>query len=143
MADSNLNIVIGGGAGQGLATVGQLMARAVVRSGFHMLVDQKYMSRIRGGHNTFSIRIGAKPVVSITEDIDILVALNDETVTLHQDKLTANGLVIASDEIDTGGIARFVCLSRSWPPSRCSITWSLLACSVRPCARMKPSSRSC
>lgn len=104
MSDTSINIVIGGAAGQGLVTVGTLMSRAMTRAGYHVLVSQKYMSRVRGGHNTFAIRMGPEPVVSITEDIDILVALNAETLELHKDELKAGGLVILGDDIDVGAM---------------------------------------
>lgn len=102
MSEANINIVIGGGAGQGLATVGQLMSKAVIRAGYHLLVNQDYMSRIRGGHNTFSIRMGPDPVESMTEKINILVALNEETVHLHKDDLADDAIIVASVDIDTG-----------------------------------------
>lgn len=103
MSKTSINILIGGGAGQGLATVGQLMAKAVTRAGYHLLVNQDYMSRIRGGHNTFSIRMASEPVESLTEDIDVLVALNAETVELHKDALNKGAIIIAGDEISTDG----------------------------------------
>jgi 2-oxoglutarate/2-oxoacid ferredoxin oxidoreductase subunit alpha len=53
---SALNIMIGGEAGQGLVTVGEILAKSLVRAGYYILVTQSYMSRIRGGHNTFAIR---------------------------------------------------------------------------------------
>ncbi|CCH47491.1 2-oxoacid:acceptor oxidoreductase subunit alpha [Pseudodesulfovibrio piezophilus] len=102
MSDTSINIVIGGEAGQGLATIGQLMSKAVTRAGYHLLVNQVYMSRIRGGHNTFAIRVGSTAVESLTEEIDILVALTPETVDLHADKLSSNAVIIAGDDIDTG-----------------------------------------
>ncbi len=102
MPDTSINIVIGGAAGQGLATVGTLMSRAMTRAGYHVLVNQKYMSRVRGGHNTFAIRMGAEPVVSITEEIDILVALNAETLELHKGELKEGAIVILGDDIDAG-----------------------------------------
>ena len=58
MKDSTLNILIGGEAGQGLVTLGQLLAKSLVRSGYFILVTQSYQSRIRGGHNTFAICVG-------------------------------------------------------------------------------------
>lgn len=104
MSQANINIVIGGGAGQGLATIGQLVSKAAVRAGYHLLVKQDYMSRIRGGHNTFALRIGPDPVDAPTDDIDILVALDENTVEEHKDELTENGIVIAGSEIDTGDL---------------------------------------
>ncbi|MDC0335408.1 2-oxoacid:acceptor oxidoreductase subunit alpha [Pseudodesulfovibrio sp.] len=104
MSETSINIVIGGAAGQGLATVGTLMSKALTRAGYSILVDQKYMSRVRGGHNTFTIRTGPEPVVSITEEIDILVALNEETLALHKGDLKEDGIVIHGDTFDSNGL---------------------------------------
>lgn len=103
MHDGTINIVIGGEAGQGLATVGQLLAKALVRAGYPIVVTQDYMSRIRGGHNTFAIRTGAGAVHGPRESIDLLVALNDETVELHKDQLTAKGLILLDANMDPQG----------------------------------------
>jgi 2-oxoglutarate ferredoxin oxidoreductase subunit alpha len=58
-------------------------------------VTQSYESRIRGGHNTYAIRVGAGEVVAPKEPFDLLVAFNEETVTLHSDELTDEGLVVS------------------------------------------------
>ena len=50
------NIAIGGEAGQGIVTVGELLSKLLVRNGYSIVVTQSYQSRIRGGHNTFYIR---------------------------------------------------------------------------------------
>ncbi len=89
------NILIGGEAGQGLATVGELLSRALVRGGYFVVVTQSYESRIRGGHNTFAVRVGAEAIDAPAEEIDVVVALNDETVLLHLPELSSSGLVIA------------------------------------------------
>jgi len=87
-------ILIGGEAGQGLVTVGQLLSKALVRSGYEILVSQSYYSRIRGGHNTFSIRAGNEKILGPTDKIDLLVALNEETVELHLEQLLDSGLLV-------------------------------------------------
>ena len=102
MPDASINILVGGEAGQGLATIGQLMARALVRSGYEIGVTQDYMSRIRGGHNTFAIRTGPEPVYGPAETVDVLVALNAETVRLHGPSLSERGVVVADEGVDTG-----------------------------------------
>ena len=95
---NSFHLVIGGEAGQGLITLGELLAKSLVRSGYHLLVTQNYMSRIRGGHNTFSIRVGVAPVTAPQQPIDVLVALDNDTVRLHQDELAqANGVVVGDD----------------------------------------------
>lgn len=91
----DVNLVIGGEAGQGLVTIGQLLGRVLVRAGHEILVTQSYHSRIRGGHNTFAIRFGSGPFLAPRESIDILVALNAETVDLHREQLTGRALLVA------------------------------------------------
>lgn len=97
-----LNILIGGEAGQGLVTVGQILAKALVRSGYSIVVTQSYQSRIRGGHNTFAIRVGVDEVIAPRESVDLLVALDRDTVTLHSKDLLPGGLVVldGASEID-------------------------------------------
>ncbi|MGE4552053.1 MAG: 2-oxoacid:acceptor oxidoreductase subunit alpha [Desulfovibrionaceae bacterium] len=107
MSDSSVNILVGGEAGQGLATIGQLMAKALVRTGYEVLVVQEYLSRIRGGHNTFSIRTGPEPLGGPAGQVDILVALDAETVTLHQGRLSERAVVVADEAI---AVAHHRCL---------------------------------
>ena len=104
MAEISVNVMIGGAAGQGLATVGQLLAKSLVRSGYEIVVRQDYMSRVRGGHNTFIIRASDGDIRAPREDMDLLVALNQETVDLHKDELAAGGLVFLDDELDAGDL---------------------------------------
>ncbi len=94
MKDSRVNIVIGGEAGQGLATVGRLLVGMLVKAGYSVFAWQEFESRIRGGHNTFAVSASAEPVLSPQEPVDILVALNDETVSLHEQNLSEDGIVI-------------------------------------------------
>jgi 2-oxoglutarate ferredoxin oxidoreductase subunit alpha len=108
MVERDLNILIGGEAGQGLATIGELLARSVVRSGYSIVVTQSYQSRIRGGHNTFAIRVSPDSIAAPREAVDLLVALDVQTVVLHEGELTGHGLVVS----DTGCPARHhACLS--------------------------------
>ena len=61
---NSLNILIGGEAGQGLVTIGELLAKSLVRSGYSIVVTQSYQSRIRGGHNTYMIRVSPEEISS-------------------------------------------------------------------------------
>jgi 2-oxoglutarate ferredoxin oxidoreductase subunit alpha len=92
---ATVNVVIGGEAGQGLATVGKILGKALVRSGYFICVSQDYQSRIRGGHNTFAIRAGADEIKAPQEEIDLLVALTAETVSLHREEFSDHGIIVA------------------------------------------------
>ena len=93
MKDNTLNILIGGEAGQGLVTLGYLLAKSLVRSGYSIVVTQSYQSRIRGGHNTFAIRVSVDEVIAPKESVDLLVALDADTVSVHRKDLSADGLI--------------------------------------------------
>ncbi len=86
--------MIGGEAGQGLVTIGELLSKSLVRSGYDVSVTQSYQSRIRGGHNTFSIRIADGRAVGPSEKADLLVALNKESVELHASDLCSDASII-------------------------------------------------
>ena len=100
MKEEALNLVIGGEAGQGLVTVGQILAKSLVRSGYFIVVTQSYQSRIRGGHNTFSIRISTEKVMSPRESIDLLVALDANTVTLHRENVSPKGIILVDEKFN-------------------------------------------
>ncbi|MES0349432.1 MAG: 2-oxoacid:acceptor oxidoreductase subunit alpha [Desulfobacteria bacterium] len=103
MRDHTLNILIGGEAGQGLVTLGYLLAKSLVRYGYSIVVTQSYQSRIRGGHNTFAIRVSVDEVIAPKESVDLLVALDADTVSLHRKDLSADGLIVLDSAFDLDG----------------------------------------
>jgi len=90
----DLNMVIAGAAGQGVHTITGLLARILVRQGCQVLYVQDYQSRIRGGHLFNRIRVSDQPLVSSREGIDLLVALNQESISRHRDELSRQGVII-------------------------------------------------
>jgi 2-oxoglutarate ferredoxin oxidoreductase subunit alpha len=87
-------IKIGGEAGQGIQTIGDTLARVFSRAGFHVFTHQDYESRIRGGHNFFQIRFSDGPVMASRDRIDIIVALDKESISLHEKELSKDGLIV-------------------------------------------------
>jgi len=94
MRNNNVNVLVGGAAGQGLAALSEILCRGLVRQGWQIVVRQDYMSRIRGGHNFFHIRVSPDEIYAPEEKVDLIFALNDETVELHEDELSDKGLII-------------------------------------------------
>jgi 2-oxoglutarate ferredoxin oxidoreductase subunit alpha len=88
------SLKIGGEAGQGIQTIGDTLARVFSRAGYHVFTHQDYESRIRGGHNFFQIRFSVKPVTASKEKIDILVALDKESIPQHADEISEIGQII-------------------------------------------------
>lgn len=105
MAEKTATVLIGGEAGQGLVTVGQLLSKSLVRAGWRICVTQGYQSRVRGGHNTWAIRFGAVESGAPAESVDLLVALDQETIELHKDALTPHAVLIADEALDPLGLS--------------------------------------
>ena len=95
---AEINIMVGGEAGQGVQSVGFLLAKALTRWGYYVFADQDYESRVRGGHNFFRVRASDSPVNAINESIDILVALNKETIDLHRHEVKDSGVIVYDGE---------------------------------------------
>ncbi len=78
---TGFTVRIGGAAGDGIASAGESLARVCSRSGLHLLAYNSYQSVIRGGHSWFQVRASdSGPVESLGEKLDLLIALNEETV---------------------------------------------------------------
>jgi 2-oxoglutarate ferredoxin oxidoreductase subunit alpha len=92
---SAVNLIIGGEAGQGVQSAGYLMARALARDGYHLFADQDYESRVRGGHNFFRVRAADREVGAVSEQADLLLAFNRESIDLHRGELAAGGVIIS------------------------------------------------
>lgn len=87
-------IKIGGEAGQGIQTIGDTLARVFSRSGNHVFSHQDYESRVRGGHNFFQIRVSDSMITASREAVDILVAMDRESIAQHGGELSERGLII-------------------------------------------------
>jgi len=94
----DFNIMAGGEAGQGVQSVGMILAKAMAHGGLHIFADQDYENRVRGGHNFFRIRVSDREVLALSEKLDILVALNKETIDLHRNKVKSNGVIVFDQE---------------------------------------------
>jgi 2-oxoglutarate ferredoxin oxidoreductase subunit alpha len=87
-------IRIGGEAGQGVQTVGDSLARVFARCGYHVFVHQEYESRIRGGHNFFQVRFSDRPVTASRSKIDILIALDRQSISEDGAQLAGSGIIV-------------------------------------------------
>jgi len=91
---TEVRIRIGGPAGFGIKAAGQSLARVFTRAGYETADLTEYPSLIKGGHNTYHLRICDRPIHSHVLDTDILVALDKDTVTKHLGELTEGAAVI-------------------------------------------------
>jgi 2-oxoglutarate/2-oxoacid ferredoxin oxidoreductase subunit alpha len=88
------SVKIGGEAGQGIQTIGDTLGHVFARAGLHVFTHQDYESRIRGGHNFYQIRLSNNPVTTFRDRVDIIVALDRESLIRHERELAAGGRIL-------------------------------------------------
>lgn len=93
------NVLIGGAAGQGMDTVANLFNKVLQRSGYYVYTTSDYRSRVRGGHNFFQIRFSDKEISSPRRGLDVIFALNEETLERHLDRLNEGGVSFCDEGI--------------------------------------------
>ena len=79
----DFSMAIGGAAGQGIATPGNILASLFTRRGLHFNAYNAYQSIVRGGHIFLTIRISDKEIYSHGDTLDMLVCLNQDTMDRH------------------------------------------------------------
>lgn len=94
----DLTVKIGGEAGQGIQTVGDLLCRVCRQAGYFFLAINDHESRVRGGHNFLQLRISDSPVRAPASQVDLLVDLDGVTCEQHGDELADNGLILCRPE---------------------------------------------
>ena len=94
MARTEFSVRIGGAAGDGVASTGEIFGKTLSRSGQHVYAYNSYQSVIRGGHVWFQVRGGKDPISYVGQQADILIALNKQTVDIHAPIMRKGGSVI-------------------------------------------------
>jgi 2-oxoglutarate ferredoxin oxidoreductase subunit alpha len=68
--------------------------------GYYLYGYRHFSSRIKGGHTNNKIRVSTTQVRSISDDLDILVAFDQETIDVNVYELRKGGLVLADSKFN-------------------------------------------
>jgi 2-oxoglutarate ferredoxin oxidoreductase subunit alpha len=98
-------IGIGGAAGQGVATPGDIFAKIFSRRGLHLNAYNAYQSIIRGGHTFLTIRTGPEKVSNMGDRLDLLIPLNQDAMDRHLRLLRSGAACIYNADTIKPGIA--------------------------------------
>ncbi len=107
MIVNQLKLLAGGEAGDGVFAVSDMLALMFARAGLEILTTQTYSSRIRGGHINASVRVSEREILSQGDELDLLIALDLETVELHRKTVRDGGIILydnSQGEIDLGDL---------------------------------------
>jgi len=91
--------LIGGEAGYGIMTTGAMIAKIFTRLGLSVFDYVEYPSLVRGGHNAYYVRASDTQIFSQKKQVDILVALNRETIDKHKHELSSNAAIIYDPDV--------------------------------------------
>lgn len=98
---NNCSVLVGGEAGYGIMSLGIMIEFAASRGGLYVFGNNEVPSLIRGGHNTYQVRMSETPVHVHTDEIHILIALHKQAIDEHLPNLAKDGIVIYdADEIE-------------------------------------------
>jgi len=91
---------VGGQQGEGIESTGEIFSMAMNRLGYFLYGYRHFSSRIKGGHTNNKITVRPTEVRAIADDLDILVAFDQETIDVNYKELTENGVILADAKFD-------------------------------------------
>jgi len=90
-------ILVGGKAGHGTAVTSHFIGKVFCSLGYYVFNYRDYPSLIRGGHNFNVLKISDKPIFSHDNKYDFIIALDQDTIDIHQDNLKPEGFVLGEE----------------------------------------------
>ncbi len=97
---NQLSWKVGGQQGEGIESTGEIFSIALNRLGYYLYGYRHFSSRIKGGHTNNKIRVSTTQVRSISDDLDILVAFDQETIDVNYKELHSKGVIMADSKFD-------------------------------------------
>jgi 2-oxoglutarate ferredoxin oxidoreductase subunit alpha len=95
-------LLVGGEAGLGLQTISQILARMFLNCGLHVLAVSEFMSRIRGGSNSVTLRTSHNPIRALVQKIDLCIFLDEIALPRLRGRCAPGTLLIGDPKIFEG-----------------------------------------
>lgn len=83
----------------GVISTGENFNLAAARLGFRTFTFRTYPAEIKGGHAWYQIRISSRPVVSIGDGCDVLIAFDQEAYNLHRGDMNEGSVLIYDSDL--------------------------------------------
>jgi 2-oxoglutarate ferredoxin oxidoreductase subunit alpha len=93
-SQNEIEILLGGPQGGGIETAAQIFIRALGEYGLYVYGKREYYSNITGRHSYFQVRARDSPVRSVKSKVDIVAAMDAESVATHFDDIVFGGAII-------------------------------------------------
>src|ERR1700723_301235 len=89
-----ISLKIFGASGQGINSIGAIIAKGLKRSGYCVFGYREYPSLIKGGHASYQLDVSNERICSTETRVNVLVALNHHGLELNMDELKQGGIVL-------------------------------------------------
>lgn len=94
MKINELNFMIGGKAGEGIELPGVIFGKLCMSLGLRLHSTAEFYSVIKGYNNITQVRVSEKPLLSHTNDYDLVLALDAETCEKYLQSIVPGGGLI-------------------------------------------------
>src|ERR1700733_11193830 len=91
---SRISLKIVGASGQGINSIGAIIAKGLKRSGYCVFGYREYPSLIKGGHASYQLDVSNERICSTETKVNVLVALNHHGLELNMGELKQGGGVL-------------------------------------------------
>jgi len=98
----DISFIVGGPQGGGIESSGQIALKAFVVKGYNVLGTREYHSNIMGAHSYFHVRVTSGPARALRIPVDLVVALDAESVLTHINDVRKGGYLIY--DLDSTGV---------------------------------------
>lgn len=107
---NDLLILVGGEGGEGVISASEILALAAARGGYEIFTFRTFPAEIRGGHAQMQIRVSNEKLLSLGDKLDVVIAMNDEAVSLHVKELRPGGVLVYDksdyDRLSVGDLSK-------------------------------------
>ena len=97
---NQLSWKVGGQQGEGIESTGEIFCIALNRLGYYLYGYRHFSSRIKGGHTNNKIRVSTTETRAVSDDLDILVAFDQETIDVNYHEMHNGSIIIADSKFN-------------------------------------------
>ena len=101
-AGSSVSVAIAGSGGSGVMTAGAMLLDAAARAGLYGLMVRTSGPQIRGGEAAALLRLARRPVDSLDDSFDLLLAMDWQNVNRFADEIPLRATSVVIGDADEG-----------------------------------------
>ncbi|MBI2862106.1 MAG: 2-oxoacid:acceptor oxidoreductase family protein, partial [Chloroflexi bacterium] len=108
MSGNELVLRLAGEGGEGVISAGDIFAAGAAHLGHYLYTFRTYPAEIKGGHAWIQGRVSNRPVLSMGDHLDVLVAFDAEAYHRHHQLLKDGGVLVYDPDTVTPENGEFV-----------------------------------